>query len=136
MSASPIASVRALFATWRGWFIAAIVVSQLLLPLHYYLARRDPHDERFAWRMFSAMRMARCEPHVTIDGAPFALGREFHEAWLELANRGRFVVVEAMGAQLCREHPGSAVNVSLVCKYVDRDDRTWGGYDICQVPRL
>jgi hypothetical protein len=133
---NPIEHLRALARTWRGRFILVFVLSQLLLPLHYYVGRRDPHDERFAWRMFSPMRMAQCAPKVAIDGKPFQLGSEFHEAWVEIAQRGRFVVVEAMGERLCNEHPGSAVTISLDCTYLDRAPTTWGGYDMCQVPRL
>jgi hypothetical protein len=128
--------VRALAATWQGRFIAAFVLLQLLLPLSYYLARRDPHDERFAWRMFSAMRMTRCTLRVALDGKPLDLTTRFHTAWLETAGRGRFSVIEAMGAKLCADHPGSAVTVSLDCTYFDREPRSWGGYDICTVPRL
>ena len=128
--------LRALLATWRGRFIAVFVLVQLLLPLHYYVGRRDPHDERFSWRMFSPMRMTHCTPHVAIDGAPFSLPSEFHEAWIELAERGRFVVVEAMAAKLCREHAGAEVELSLDCTYLDREPRTWGGYDMCRVPML
>ena len=128
--------LRALLATWRGRFIAVFVLTQLLLPLHYYAGRRNPHDERFAWRMFSPMRMTRCTPHFTVDGQPLSLPTTFHEAWIELAERGRFVVVEAMAAKLCREHPGSSVEVSLDCTYLDRDPHTWGGYDMCRVHDL
>lgn len=133
---SPVAHIKALAATWRGRFILVFVLSQLLLPLHYYVGRRDPHDERFAWRMFSPMRMTRCAPRITIDGQPLALASEFHEAWIELAERGRFVVVEAMGARLCREHPGADVEVSLDCTYLDRPAASFGGYDMCIAPRL
>lgn len=129
-------SLHALLSTWRGRFIAVFVLVQLLVPLEYYVGRRDPHDERFAWRMFSPMRMTRCVPHVSIDGRPLSLPSEFHEAWLELAERGRFVVIEAMAAKLCREHAGASVEVSLDCTYLDRAPRTWGGYDMCRVPRL
>jgi len=135
-ASAAIKSLRALLATWRGRFIAVFVLVQLLLPLHSYLGRRDPHDERFSWRMFSPMRMTHCTPHVTIDGAPFSLPSEFHEAWIELAERGRFVVVEAMAAKLCREHTGAEVELSLDCTYLDREPRTWGGYDMCRVPML
>jgi hypothetical protein len=133
---SPIRHVRALLSTWRGRFIAVFVVVQLLLPLHYYLVRRDPHDERFAWRMFSPMRMARCTPKVVLDGKPLELESEFHEAWLELAERGRFVVIEAMAEHLCRKHPGSSVVVTVDCNYLDRDADSYGGFDMCQVPLL
>jgi hypothetical protein len=128
--------LRALISTWRGRFILAFVMVQLLVPLAYYTVRRDPHDERFAWRMFSPMRMARCSPHVAIDGKAIALDTVFHEAWIELAERGRFGVVEAMAARLCNQHSGSSVVVSLDCNYLDREPRTWGGFDMCQVPLL
>jgi hypothetical protein len=128
--------LRALLATWRGRFIFAFVAVQLLLPLHYYLVRRDPHDERFAWRMFSPMRMVRCTPSFSIDGKSLPLGSQFHEAWLEIVERGRFSVVEAMAARLCDEHPGAAVDVSLACTYVDRAPITWGGHDMCKAPLL
>jgi hypothetical protein len=131
-----VGAARALLATWRGWFIAAFLIVQFTLPLHYYLARRDPHDERFAWRMFSPMRLARCAPKFAIDGKPVNLAAQFHEAWIELAQRGRFVIVEAMAAQLCRQRPGAHVVVSLDCTYLDREPRTWGGHDLCADPEL
>ena len=128
--------VAALVRSWQGILILVVVASQLLLPLHYSLARRDPHDERFAWRMFSPMRMTKCTPKFTVDNQPVDLGKQFHEAWIEIAKRGRFVVVEQMAARLCEKHPGSAVHVVLECKYLDRPDMTWGGYDMCKVPLL
>ena len=126
----------ALLQTWRGRFIAVFVLVQLLVPLHYYIRHRDPHDERFAWRMFSPMRTATCAPQFTLNAAPVDLGREFHEAWGEIARRGRFTVVEAMGARLCASHPGQEVKVTLVCTYLDRPAETYGGYDMCTVPTL
>jgi hypothetical protein len=73
---------------------------------------------------------------ITIDNKPVSLASQFHEAWIELAERGRFVVVEAMGAKLCHDHPGSSVNVSLDCTYIDRPAASFGGYDMCIAPRL
>jgi hypothetical protein len=128
--------VRALGRSWQGIVIGVVVVSQLLLPLHYYVARRDPHDERFAWRMFSPMRMARCTPTVMIDGTRASLGSEFHEAWLEIAARGRFRVIEEMGARLCAKHPQRQVEVSIDCTYIDRPSQSYGGWDMCTVPQL
>lgn len=133
---APARHVVALCSTWRGRFILVFVLAQLLIPLHYYVAHRDPHDERFAWRMFSPMRMAKCTPHVTRDGKPVVLASEFHEAWVEIAERGRFSVIEAMAARLCAAHPGSSVTISVDCTYLDREPRTWGGFDMCQVPQL
>jgi hypothetical protein len=125
-----------LLATWRGRFIVGFLLVQLLLPLTYYLGRKDPHDERFAWRMFSPMRMARCEPKFTLNGTPLPLGGEFHEAWISIAQRGRFNVLEAMGARLCAKNKGAEVRVQIDCTYIDREPQTFGGFNICQVPEL
>lgn len=130
------AAVRALARSWQGVVILGVVVAQLLLPLHYYAVRRDPHDERFAWRMFSPMRMARCTPAFTVDDKPVALAGRFHEAWIEIAARGRFVVIEEMAARLCAQHPGAAVRVQLRCTYLDRPAETFGGFDMCKAPLL
>ena len=131
-----IGALGALARTWRGWIILVVVTTQLLLPLHYYLANRDPQDERFAWRMFSPMRQTRCVVHFTVDDKPLALGAEYHEAWLELAQRGRFAVIEAIGADQCRKHPGARVRTKVDCTYLGEPPRTWGGADLCTVPEL
>lgn len=125
-------SLRALAATWRGRFILAFLASQLLIPLHYYTVRTDPHDERFAWRMFSPMRMARCQSQFTVDRQPVVLGSNFHEAWLEMVDRGRMYVIEQMAHELCRDNPGKAVEVTLQCTYQDRPAATYGGFDVCK----
>lgn len=128
--------VVALLATWRGRFIVVFVTVQLLLPLHYYIQHRDPHDERFAWRMFSPMRMAQCVPSIKIADAAQPINRLFHDAWIKIAQRGRFEVIEAMGAELCRRNPGKAVTVSMDCSYLAQPPRHWGGYDMCSVALL
>jgi hypothetical protein len=127
---------KALLGTWQGVVIAVIVATQLLLPLDYYLARRDVHDERFAWRMFSPMRMTTCAPVFTVDDTRVPLHAHFHEAWIEIAKRGRFNVVEAMAAELCRKHPGQRVGVTLSCRYVDRPPSEFSGDDLCTSPSL
>ncbi len=129
-------AVAGVIRSWQGWLILAVIASQLLIPLHYYTVRRDRHDERFAWRMFSPMRMTDCAVRATLDGAPVALEREFHEAWLALARRGRFVVVEEMGARLCEKHAGKRVELHLDCKYVGEPAESYGGYDMCNVPLI
>lgn len=117
--------VRALFRPEpgsTGWARAArplaalYVVVQLALPAAYYL-RRDPHDERFSWRMFSPMRMTTCQPVARVEGRPVALAENFHEAWIELARRGRRSVLDEMGRALCRKHPGAAVTLEVSCEY-------------------
>jgi len=129
-------SLRAMVSTWQGWFILGFIALQLAAPLHYYAMRRDAHDERFAWRMFSPMRMVRCQTRFTVDDKPIGLGSRFHEAWIKLADRGRFSVIEAMGARLCRDNPGKRVVVDLTCRHLDDEQEHWGGFDMCQVPEL
>ena len=129
-------SVVALLKSWQGIVILLVITSQFLLPLHYYFVRKDPHDERFAWRMFSPMRMTRCAPNFTIDYKPVSLGGHFHEAWVELAKRGRFVVLEEMGARLCEKNPNTEVHMMMECQYVGRPPTTWGGYNMCKVPEI
>jgi hypothetical protein len=128
--------VIALLSHWRGRLVVAFVALQLLIPLRYYVAHKDPHDERFAWRMFSPMRMASCQPTFTVDGARVDLHGEFHEAWIAIAGRGRFDVIEAMGKRLCTIHPDSKVVGTVSCTYVDRPAATYGGHDLCSVPEL
>jgi hypothetical protein len=133
---NPAAHLSALSRTWRGRFILAFLVLQLLLPLHYYLFRHDPHDERFAWRMFSPMRMTQCAVRYTVDNQPVQLGGEFHEAWIEIAKRGRYSVLEGMASKLCAEHPGKPVGLSVDCTYLDRPASHVGHADMCKEPEL
>lgn len=122
---------------WQGRVILVVVASQLLIPLYYYTgSSRDPHDERFAWRMFSPMRMTTCEPKFFRDDKPLDVGPIFHEAWIEIAKRGRFHVIEEMGATLCAKFPGRAIKVTLDCTYLDQPPEHFGGYNICDVPLL
>ena len=121
---------------WPGAFIAVFLAIQLLLPLHYYVLRRDQHDERFAWRMFSPIRMVRCEVAMTVDDKEVALASEFHEAWLALAARGRRGVIEAMGHRLCGEHKGSVVVARAACHPLRGETYYLGGFDLCTIPSL
>jgi hypothetical protein len=122
--------------SWRHGFIAVFLAVQVLAPLQYYACRRDRNDERFAWRMFSPTRMLSCDPSFLVDNQPAQLYATFHEAWIEIARRGRFAVLEAMGARLCKEHPGSEVRLDLKCRAVDGKVETWGGSDLCKFPEL
>jgi hypothetical protein len=133
-----ISTLRSLSARlWPHGFIAVFVAVQLALPLHYYLLRDDHHDERFAWRMFSSTRMLTCTVELRVDDQPVDLTATFHDAWQALARRGRqSVVIEAMGAKLCRAHPGSAVIARLRCTPVRGEPYPVGGFDLCSIPRL
>jgi hypothetical protein len=98
-------------------FIHLFLAVQVILPLSYYVARADRYDERFAWRMFSAERMVSCSPvfRVGPERKPAQLHASFHEAWVNLARRGRHEVLEAMAARLCADNQGQPVRLEMVC---------------------
>jgi hypothetical protein len=129
------APLRTLLATGRGRWIAAYLALQLAIPALYFV-KRDPHDERFSWRMFSTMRMVTCEPELRVDDNAVILAAQFHEAWIELARRGRMRVLEAMAQRMCRLHLGHPVTMTLRCHYLDGSARTFGGHDACLTPAL
>jgi hypothetical protein len=117
-------------------FLGIWLAIQAIGPLHYYFIRKDKHDERFAWRMFSPTRMMSCTPTFLVGGQPEPLD-DFHEAWLEIARRGRLVVLEAMGARLCdKYHHQKDVRLDLQCTHVDGTKESWGGSDLCKFPDL
>lgn len=120
-------------------FIHLFLAVQVALPLYYYHGRRDTNDERFAWRMFSPTRMLTCEPRFHV-GEPRRLVNPysvFHDAWIELAKRGRLAVVEQMAARLCRDNPGQPVYVDLECAGIGDERQSHGrAYDMCSVGSL
>jgi hypothetical protein len=129
--------------------IGVWIAVQAIVPASYYVLREDKHDERFAWRMFSPMRMLRCHPadadtdrerlnppRFLIDGEPASLGGTFHEGWVEIAKRGRIVVLEAMGQKLCELHPGKTVVLDMACTTIDGEVETFSTWDLCKVPEL
>ncbi len=86
----------------RSLFIGAMLVFQLGLPLRYYLSD-DTFDERFAWRMFSPIRVVRCEVRWTEGAArrPIKVGRDVHHVWYSLMKRARIGVVDAFAKRRC-----------------------------------
>lgn len=97
-----------------GFFVAL----QLLVPLTYYL-RDDPYDERFAWRMFSAVRLHRCQTTALErrgdDEAPIALGQVLHRAWANHLSRNRRDVVRAFLRKRCEGEGVTSVVVRNDC---------------------
>ena len=102
-------------------FVTLFLLVQMVLPLHYYAGPRNGNDERFSWRMFSAVRMQKCRPIFLLgeEQETVNLWPEFHEAWITLARRGRFQVVDAMAARLCEKHPEKLLSLSLRCRGID-----------------
>lgn len=104
MSSSPSRSTR-----YAQVFVLAFVAFQIAMPLSYYLGEQR-EDERFAWRMFSVVRMTPCR------GAAFEVDQQgkrqainltgaVHVAWIALLQRNRHRVVERFMARRCDQEP-------------------------------
>jgi hypothetical protein len=82
------------------------VVLQVAIPASYYLVRDDRDDERFAWRMFSSVRLTRCQV-LAFDGktpqerAEVDLPKTLHASWQRSLERGRKSVIERYLATRC-----------------------------------
>ncbi len=107
----------------RVWLRAAQLGAALwlafhvLVPLRYYaLADHDVYDERFAWRMFSAVRVQRCE--VAVDETSIGTNRRVNlmtilpMPWVALVERNRPAVQRGMLAHLC-ERPTAPTRVEV-----------------------
>lgn len=119
--------------TLRDALISAFLVLQLLLPLAYYTVRDDPYDERFSWRMFSDVRMVKCQVGFNRGGQTVTMSQEFHMAWNTLAQRGRGDVIDAIGQSLCDGARGEPVKIRMQCKLADgtQDVLEDGTRDVC-----
>ena len=86
--------------------IATAVAIQVAIPMSYYFDD-DPFDERFAWRMFSAIRVYRCDVGATetVDGESVIvpLGSTIHVAWIGTLRRNRAAVVERFLEWRCEQ---------------------------------
>ena len=94
----------------------AFILLQIALPLSYYVNENE-YDERFAWRMFSSVRMTRCSFQLaSSDGTtetPLSLPKEYHVVWINLAKRARLDVIDAMVERACAKH--SVIVGALQC---------------------
>jgi hypothetical protein len=75
-----------------------VVALQVAIPMSYYLRSSDLDDERFAWRMFSDVRVKRCRVRAFEVGergrrAEIVLGQTLHSSWIHSLERGRRRVV-------------------------------------------
>jgi hypothetical protein len=83
----------------------AWVLLHLLIPLRYYREGADTYDERFAWRMFSSVRVRQCAVSVreTRKGTehPVPLAQVLPAPWIELLKRNRRAVIDHFLAFRC-----------------------------------
>lgn len=86
------------------WLLVGL---QIAIPASYYLVRDDRDDERFAWRMFSSVRLRHCEVSVVERDASGTLRAvdlpsSLHASWIRSLERGRSHVIERFLATRCR----------------------------------
>ena len=111
-----------------GLGIAAYLICQVALPLRYYLGE-NRRDERFAWRIFSALAIApyQCDVHVQEFGADERVGRTvdlsrvLHDAWIVALRQGQDAVVDRfLHARCASSALVQAVEFSRICQRSDR----------------
>lgn len=115
-------------------FLTVLLVS----PAWYYLGGDDELDERWAWRMFSSVRMTRCRVDWRVGDPPQSvrLHHTFHEAWIGLARRGRQMIIDSMTERLCEDHPGEPVRLLARCQNVGGETvLARGDRDLCEEHR-
>jgi hypothetical protein len=108
-------------------YILAYLVVQVALPLAYYAGLRARTDERFAWRMFSAVRLDPCEVEVSEkvrrDGTPTIRKVPIHqilqEGWVHELRRGQPRVVDRFLRRLCEDDGAMEVTFSRRCRPTD-----------------
>lgn len=106
------------------WLLVAL---QVAIPLGYYVSDADPDDERFAWRMFSGVRLKRCsvvarERRNAGDTTALPVRGALHGSWIHALERGRRRVIEQFLYTHCE--PGVAVvTLERRCQSVDSAQR-------------
>ena len=85
-----------------------LVLLQIVVPASYYLWRDDADDERFAWRMFSAVRLKQClvaawdsDDEAGENLRQVDLKSAVHASWQKLLDRGRRSVIEEFLSRRC-----------------------------------
>jgi hypothetical protein len=99
------------------------VALQIAIPASYYLRDADHDDERFAWRMFSGVRLKRCtalvREHRGGKVAPVTLRGVLHSSWIHALERGRVRVIEQFLRSRC-DRGAESVLMERRCQSVER----------------
>jgi hypothetical protein len=102
------------------WLLAAV---QIAIPATYYLGQRAQDDERFAWRMFSAVRLKRCtveafDGDVGVDSpARVDLTSALHASWTRSLGRGRERVIAHFLATRCSQPEVETASLVRRCQW-------------------
>jgi len=120
--AAPLATDAAQPRTWSNALIVLFLAFHVAMPLRYYLGGGG-YDERFSWRMFSTLRMHKCQVKVeeTIgdDTRPVDLQKALQIAWIGMLERYRRPVVDKLLARRCEQEHARSVRYERTC--VDTD---------------
>lgn len=97
-----------------------LVAFQVLVPASYYV-RGERSDERFAWRMFSAVRVERCKVRASVFDAGgererIELEHTLHSGWITGLERGRKRVIERFLSRLCTDRASQESELKRSCE--------------------
>ena len=104
------------------WVVAVWVGAEFLIPLRYYLGT-DRYDERFSWRMFSAVRLETCAVEVeewttrrdAVEHVRLDLIRELPVTWVALLQRRRAAVAARFLEARCARPGTRRVRLTSRC---------------------
>lgn len=104
-------------------FLWLLVAVQVAIPASYYLRKSDLDDERFAWRMFSAVRVKRCTVELFEVGSagehPVDLEKALHSSWRSALARGRTRVIQHFLAEHCERTAAERLEFLRSCRDAD-----------------
>lgn len=115
----PLGRTRALIAgLGAGW-----LALQIWIPATYYYRSDDPYDERFSWRMFSAVRVQHCSAHVAEQREGrwerLNLMETLPAPWISLLERSRPAVIDGFMDWRC-DHGADGVRLTIQCTDANR----------------
>ena len=121
LNAPPAGNDRIVALLALGVWIAIMVA----VPLRYY-AGGDVYDERFSWRMFSAVRVQQCSlsAREVVDGRerPISLMEVLPAPWVSLLERNRPAVLRRFLTWRCAsEAQPSEVRLTHTCQDASGD---------------
>lgn len=110
-------------SAFRSLLLWSLVALQVLVPSLYYWREQSVDDERFAWRMFSALRFRRCRVEAQEEDRAGAhaldLAVVLHASWIGLLQRGRRDVIERLLESRCREPERTGATLLRACLELD-----------------
>jgi hypothetical protein len=101
--------------------IVALLLIQVLVPLRYYLGLSGGDDERFSWRMFSTVRLQKCDASVSEvrEGSDVpqrvSLKPILQVAWISILQRFRPTVVDRFMRFRCQTEGVTKVIYDRTC---------------------